>query len=220
MRACKRAVTYARFAPLAVGLSCHSFLGYARTGSAPDDDPVGPLFSRYVISHSWNGTVLSKTYFHSDYTIAWCCRDAFFYLSWLESASVFVQPPGKMAEVGGSFCCNCLFLVAHKLPNIPLPEATHAWCQPKGKLSWKVWAKFSPLLLRLGKGEREREKKKSFWNIRSVTLGMMWNWPLEFCMVHPPPAPIRSGAAGLNTWGALSQAASCQRKVATPLPLT
>lgn len=40
-----------------------------------------------------------------------------------------------------------------------------------------------------------------FWKIRSVTLGLVWNWPLESYVVHSPQPSIRGGAAGLNTSG-------------------
>lgn len=60
-----------------------------------------------------------------------------------------------MAEVGESFCCNCLFLVAHKLSQYSFILTTHAWCQPKGRLSESLSNVLS-IMLRLG----EREKKE------------------------------------------------------------
>lgn len=48
---------------------------------------------------------------------------------------------------------------------------------------------------------KETEIKMGFWNIRSVTLGLVWTRPVEFCMVQAPRSPIIGGAAGLNTQG-------------------
>lgn len=117
-----------------------------------------------------------------------------------------------MAEVRGSFCCNCLFLVAHKLLNIPWPEATHAWSQPRGKLFWKVWAKSSPLLFGLGKGDRNK------WTFGKTGL-WLWGWcgtgrwnPTWGVL---PRLPLEGGA----DWGPLIGHPSSHRKVASPLLL-